>query len=386
MENTKSQLISDSTGGDWRIRVRVAKVVISHIVLFTIALFLSFVVYDSMKLSEEWFPSLFFHWLLVTLAVKLVVFGMFKQYHGWWRYASVSDLLSIIMAAHLSAAIIVFGWYIAKYFAEEQMSVLAQVPVSVMLMDWVATIVMICGARLAIRLYYEETRALATGRLTRVLIVGAGNAGETLLREIQRTQVMRYEVIGFVDDDHTKLGARIHGIPVLGNTTQIKEIAQKRKVDEIVIAMPSATHKQLRRVIGFCQGANLRFSTIPDLVAIASGEVSVSQMREVDINDLLGRNPVNLDVDLIREFIRGKVLMVTGAGGSIGAEMCRQIGTFKPKSIVLIEQAENSLFHIERELPMPASATLQTTKGWTGFLPSIGLMFLFTPPLTSMCR
>jgi len=143
---------------------------------------------------------------------------------------------------------------------------------------------------------------------------------------------------------------RLHGVPVLGNTSQIKEIAQKRNIDEIVIAMPSATRKELRHVIGQCQGANLRFSTVPDLVSIATGEVQVSMMREVDINDLLGRDPITLDTDLISAFIKDKVLMITGAGGSIGSEMCRQVGHFKPKTLIMIEQAENPLFHIEREM------------------------------------
>jgi FlaA1/EpsC-like NDP-sugar epimerase len=160
----------------------------------------------------------------------------------------------------------------------------------------------------------------------------------------------RYEVVGFIDDEPKKNGVRIHGVPVLGACEKIKEIAQKRNVDEIVIAMPSASHKELRRVIELCQGTNLRFSTVPDLVAIASGKVKVSQIRDVDINDLLGREPVTLDLELISRFIKDKVILITGAGGSIGSEMCRQVSQFKPKILLLLEQAENGLFHVDREL------------------------------------
>jgi len=332
---------------------RQIKIVLAHMVFFAISLFLSFTVVSDMEV-RDWFPGRYFKWLLLTMAIKLIVFGFFRQYQGWWRYASISDLLSIIKASHLSTVIIVVGWYLGSYFSTTRNIMisldLSNIPVAVMLIDWAATIVVICGARLAIRLYYEETQTISGGRLSRLLIVGAGNAGEVLLREIQRMPVWRYDVVGFIDDDVRKHGVRIHGVAVLGSTEEIKTIAQERNIDEIVIAMPSATHKQLRRVIEHCQGTNLRFSTVPDLVAIASGKVSVSQIREVDINDLLGRDPVTLDMELISEFIQDKVVLITGAGGSIGSEMCRQVGHFKPRMLLLIEQAENELFFIEREL------------------------------------
>jgi FlaA1/EpsC-like NDP-sugar epimerase len=341
---------SNTRGSDLSIAFRrIVKNLIAHALLFTAALFLSFIVNDGMQLGD-WFGWLFVRWLIVTLVVKLTVFGAFGQYHGWWRYASVSDLLSIIKASHVSTVVLVPGWYAASYFMPDIMLNFFKVPIAVMMIDWPATILLVCGARMGFRLYHEETRTIASGRLTKLLIVGAGNAGETLLREIQRMSVMQYEPVGFIDDDPTKLGVRIHGVAVMGNTNQIKAIAQKHSADEIVIAMPSASHKELRRVVEYCRGTNLRFSTIPDLVSIASGKIQVSQMREVDINDLLGREPVKLDMELISQFLKGKTIVVTGAGGSIGSEMCRQIAAFGPKSLILIEQAENYLFHIEREL------------------------------------
>jgi len=339
------------TGIYWQVYYRRLRIILIHALLFAVSLFLAFLVDSNMRVGD-WFFRVFPAWLLATLAVKLVVYGLLHQYEGWWRYASVSDLFSIIKGSHFSTLILVLGWYAAMNIpaVNARLGAVKEVPQTVMILDWVATIVVICGVRLAIRLYYEETQTVSGGRLTRLLIVGAGNAGEVLLREIYRMPVARYEVVGFIDDDPAKLGVRIHGAAVLGPASEIKQIAQKRNVDEIVIAMPSATHKQLRRVIGHCQGANLRFSTIPDLVAIASGKVRVSQIREVDINDLLGREPVTLDLDLISDFIKGKVVMITGAGGSIGSEMCRQVGQFQPKALLLVEQAENPLFYIEREL------------------------------------
>jgi FlaA1/EpsC-like NDP-sugar epimerase len=215
-----------------------------------------------------------------------------------------------------------------------------------------ATVLILAGLRMAIRLYFEEFRTIESGRLKRFLIAGAGNAGEALLREIHRMTVAQYEVIGFIDDDPVKKGINIHGIPVLGNVEQLPQICEDKGIEEIAIAMPSATRQQLRRIVQVCQGAKVKFSTVPSITDIASGKLSVSQIREVDINDLLGREAVELHLDMIEAFAKDKVIMVTGAGGSIGSEMCRQLCNFQPKLLLLIEQAENPLFMIERELRM----------------------------------
>ncbi len=338
--------------GLWYQRLRSLKLMAAHAILFTFALLLAFLVREEMRIDETWFPVTFLSWLVPVLIVKLVVFGLLHQYHGWWRYVSISDLFTIMTGAFLSTLTLVLGYYVVANIRPiwDVMGPLREIPQAVMLLDWAATIVVVCGVRVAIRLYYEETHQEEVGQLSRLLVVGAGNAGEVLVREIHRREQGRYEVVGFVDDDVRKQGVRIHGVRVLGTTEQIKQLADELNVDEIAIAMPSATHRQMRQVIQRCEGTALRFSTVPDLVEIASGRVSVSQMRNVDINDLLGREPVQLDLQLIEEFVRGKVVMITGAGGSIGSEMCRQVGQFNPKQLVLVEQAENALFYIEREL------------------------------------
>jgi FlaA1/EpsC-like NDP-sugar epimerase len=213
-----------------------------------------------------------------------------------------------------------------------------------------ATVLMLGGLRIVIRLYYEEFRTAEAGRLKRFLIVGAGNAGEALLREIHRMPVAQYEVVGFIDNDPIKKGTNIHGIPVLGTVEQLPEVCEERNIEEIAIAMPSASHQQLRRVIQVCEGTKIRFRTVPSITDIASGKFRVSQIRDVDINDLLGRETVQLDLDLIEAFAKDKTILVTGAGGSIGSELCRQLCNFTPKLLLLIEQAENPLFYIAREL------------------------------------
>jgi FlaA1/EpsC-like NDP-sugar epimerase len=206
------------------------------------------------------------------------------------------------------------------------------------------------GLRLVVRLYFEEFRTAEAGRLKRFLIVGAGDAGEALLREILRMPVAQYDVVGLIDDDPVKHGTRIHGIPVLGPVEQLPAICEDRKIEELAIAMPSASPKQLRRVIQVCEGTKLKFTTVPSITDIASGKLRVSQTRPVNINDLLGRESVQLDLDLIEVFVKDKTILVTGAGGSIGSEMCRQLCNFKPARLLLVEQAENPLFYIEREL------------------------------------
>jgi FlaA1/EpsC-like NDP-sugar epimerase len=216
--------------------------------------------------------------------------------------------------------------------------------------DMFATVLLLGGMRILIRLYYEEFRTIEGGRLKRFVIVGAGNAGEALLREIHRMPVAEYEAIGFIDDEPTKQGISIHGIPVLGTVEQLPKICKNRNVEEIAIAMPSASPTQLRRVIQVCTGTKIRFRTVPSITDIASGRFTVSQIRDVDINDLLGREVIQLDLDLIEAYVRDKTILVTGAGGSIGSEMCRQVCVFKPEVLLLVEQAENPLFYIEQEL------------------------------------
>ena len=220
----------------------------------------------------------------------------------------------------------------------------------VLMLDLFTTVVFLSALRMLIRLYHEEFFSDSHGTARRFLIVGAGNAGEALLREMLRRRDTNYEVVGFIDDDPAKQGMSIHGITVLGNVEQLPQVCKKSSIDEIAIAIPSATRKQLRHVVQVCQGTALRFSTVPSLTDIASGKFSVSQMRHVDISDLLGREVVQLDMLQLEKFLKDKVILVTGAGGSIGSEMCRQVCAFGPKLLLLVEQAENPLFFIEREL------------------------------------
>jgi FlaA1/EpsC-like NDP-sugar epimerase len=327
-------------------------IILAHINAFAVSLLLSFLVVNEMQFKQAWlgvYPNL----LIFFLIVKLPVFGLFRQYRGWWRYVGISDLLGILRASLFSTLIIVAFWFSMSYIDSIRPNLppgMDKVAEGVCVADMFTTVLILGGLRMIIRLYYEEFRTVESGRLKRFLIVGAGNAGEALLREIHRMHVAEYEVIGFIDDDPAKRGISIHGISVLGTVEELPEICADRNIEEIAIAMPSATHQQLRRVIQVCEGTKIRFRTVPAITDIASGKFKVSQIRDIDINDLLGREAVQLDLDLIEAFAKDKIILVTGAGGSIGSEMCRQLCKFKPELLLLVEQAENPLFYIEKEL------------------------------------
>ncbi|MBN1972963.1 MAG: polysaccharide biosynthesis protein [Sedimentisphaerales bacterium] len=335
------------------LRFRKPLIILAHTFVFAAALMLSFLVIHNMQFKKAWLIDLYPTLILFFLAVKLTVFGLFKQYQGWWRYVGISDLLGIARASLTSTLMIVAVWFALGYtnFARNYLPIGMEEPAEgVCMADLFITIMLLAGMRMICRLYYEASQTVETGRLKRFLIVGAGNAGESLIREIHRMREVQYEIIGLIDDDPAKQGTHIHGIPVIGTVEQLPLICSEQKIDEIAIAMPSATRKQLRRVIQVCEGTKIRFRTVPSITDIASGKLRVSQIRDVDINDLLGREEVQLELDSIEAFAKGKVILVTGAGGSIGSEMCRQLCHFKPKLLLLVEQAENPLFYIEREL------------------------------------
>ena len=352
-KETKPYLSEPSTPPAALLKFRRPLILLSHIGVFAASLMLSFLLAKNLQFQRDWLIEQYPLLLLFFIIIKLVVFGLFKQYRGWWRYVGISDLIGILRACLVSTLIVVALWYTVVLQIDSvrrYLQNIADVAQSIFLLDMFGTFLLLAGLRMVIRLYHEEYRAVETGRLKRFLIVGAGDAGEELLRAIHHQRVAQYDVVGFIDDDLAKQGTLIHGLAVLGTVDELPKICEAHNIEEIAIAMPSATHSQVRRVIRLCEGTKIRFRTVPSITDIASGIFKVSQIRDVDINDLLGREAVELDLDLIEAFARDKTILVTGAGGSIGSEMCRQLCNFKPKLLLLIEQAENPLFYVEREL------------------------------------
>lgn len=328
-------------------------IIFAHIVIFATSLLASFLLAHNMQFNREWLVKQFPFLVGIVIIIKLPIFGFFGQYRGWWRYVGISDLTGILRSSVISTFVIVITWFLVILqinVIRRNLASVDDVANSIFVLDMAITFMLLAGTRMIIRLYHEEFRTEQSQRLKKFLIIGAGNAGEALLREILRMPMAEYEVIGFVDDDPLKKNVYIHGIPVLGTVSELPEICEERSIEEIAIAIPSATQAQLRHVVQVCKGTKIRFRMVPSITDIASGKLKVSQIRDVDINDLLGRSVVQLDLDMIEKFLKNKVICVTGAGGSIGSEMCRQVCLFEPKLLLLIEQAENPLFHIEREL------------------------------------
>ncbi|OGQ01018.1 MAG: hypothetical protein A2Z51_09705, partial [Deltaproteobacteria bacterium RBG_19FT_COMBO_52_11] len=290
------------------------------------------------------------------LIFKLFSFWFFGLYRGMYRYISLVDLLNVIKATATSSASIILAILFLYRFEG--------FPRSVFIIDWILTLVFIGGLRVSIRLFLLEKergffslRQVFQPRSERVLskpeksliIIGAGDAGEKMLREIRDNSRLNYNVLGFLDDDPRKQGMKIHGVPVLGPIYKIQQLASQGGIDEILIVVPSASARQMRGIIEICGKTGLKIQTTPGMGELINGKVSFKTIREVSFEDLLGRDPVNLDVRTIGDYLTDKVLLVSGAAGSIGSELCRQITKFHPQNLILLDKTENSLFHLEME-------------------------------------
>lgn len=294
----------------------------------------------------------------IILGTKLVIFYLFDLYKGMWRYTSMVDLLNIIKASGISSLLVVtlvaFTHGLAGFAR------------AAFIIDWGLTIFLIAGYRLGIRLYFwlgpkdrlSSFRFLTLFKLKKggrsgakkLLILGAGDCGEKIYREIQDNAGLRYEVVGFLDDDLTKVGKLLHGVPILGTTSELKSFAQRIGAEETLIAIPSATSAQMRALVARCEESGLPSKTVPGMGELIDGKVSVKAIRDVDYRDLLGREVIRLDEDRIAAYLQKARVLVTGAGGSIGSELCRQICRFNPACLILYDRAESPLYEIDLEL------------------------------------
>jgi len=279
--------------------------------------------------------------LLITLntAVLLAVFYAFKLYHRAWAYASLGELMAIVQAVTLGS----FGTIALSYFA--QMSQ----PRTVVVMQWALAILLVGGSRLAWRILVEKQKINVNNRDHRALIVGAGDAGAMVAREA-RGDKANFLPVGFVDDNPNKQNLRVLGLPVLGTRKDIPELVNRHKVDLIIIAMPSVGGSIIREIVEICRGTGAELKILPGMYQIIQGRVSVSRLRLVQLDDLLRREPVQVDLEEISGYLKGETVLITGAGGSIGSELCRQVASFGPGRLVLLGHGENSIHKIWMEL------------------------------------
>ena len=284
---------------------------------------------------------IFIQSLPIVLGFRIVSFYYFGIYKSLWKYIGVQDLISIIKACVVSSVLIV----VSIFFLDLSRGASR----SIFIIDWVLTVFLIGGLRLSLRIFTERTTIKDKIRKN-VLIIGAGDIGEMLLRELERNAKHEYNIVGFVDDNPQKLGKVIHGVKVWGSREDIPQLASLLKVDEVFLAISKISSEEIRSILKYCEEANVRYRIVPAVIDLLSGNVHLSKIRNVEIADLFGRKPIQLDFSAIREFILNKKVLVTGAGGSIGAELCRQIAEYEPQSLVLVDRNENYLHEIECEI------------------------------------
>jgi FlaA1/EpsC-like NDP-sugar epimerase len=281
----------------------------------------------------------------LVAAIKLTVFGLFGFYNRWWRYVSTRDMWGAARGV-VAASLVTF--LIFTFFEVH----VAAVPRTVWVIDCLLTLALVAGSRMLARTIIErpQTRAIVA-RGKEVIVVGAGDAGQLMLREMLRTPALGYTPIGLIDDDPRKKNLRLHGVRVLGTSDDLPHILRDRRPDELLIAIPSASGESRQRIVDVATAESVPVKTLPGLHELIAGDVNLAgQIRPVQVEDLLGREPVDVDVDAIAAYVKDKTVLVTGAGGSIGSELCRQLARAEPQRIVLVDQAESALYDIEREL------------------------------------
>ena len=295
-----------------------------------------FEIFDTYLYSLLWMTGL-------ALIIKPVVYYFFGLYRRMWVYASIPEIKLIFFAVTTASVILtipmLFFLYGRVFFA---------FPRSVLVIDWILSILMVGGQRFSFRVFSEGLRRSNPAKraevVKRVLVIGAGDAGAMVVKELQRNPQLAMRPIGFLDDNLEKKGKSIHGIQVLGEVKDLPKVLSFHRVDEVIIAIPSAPGKIIREVTNLCRRRNIAFRTMPGLYELLGGMVGISRLRDVDIADLLRRQPAHINDDQVGLTLKDKIVLVTGAGGSIGSELCRQIARWQPKTLVMLGHGENAIF------------------------------------------
>ena len=285
------------------------------------------------------YRGLLFRTLPFLILIRLAALRLFNLHRGWWHFSGIAEVLDILKAVGLGTLVfylLMGGLGIAAF------------PRSVYVIEGVLTAGLFAGGRLMSRLIAECMRGNVRGS-KKIILIGAGFAAQMVIREIAHVR-NGYSVVGCVDDDPKKLGLNVQGVPVLGSVGRLARVLARNPADEVLIAVPSATGEQMQRITRICQETGIPFRTVPSLHEIIDGNVSIRQFREVRLEDLLGRDTVEMDLEPIRRELEGKVVLVTGAAGSIGSELCRQIRHYRPKRLVCVDQSETGLFYLQQEL------------------------------------
>lgn len=280
-----------------------------------------------------------------SILVTLIAFTIYRLYSSLWTYAGAMELTYIVGAG------VTAGFLNMFLILTINMKTHIPLPRAYYVYYTINLIVLVFISRYAYRaLRSFLRRRMSDAEKKKVLIIGAGSAGDSLIREISHSSYLNMKVVGVIDDNNSKIGNYIHGVRILGNRNSITEFAEKLKVDEIIIAMPSVPMQEIKGILDICKETGCELKRLPGMYQLVNGEVSVAKIRDVDVNDLLGREPIQVDLDSIMNYVSNRVIMVTGAGGSIGSELCRQIAKHHPKQLIMIDIYENTTYDIQNEL------------------------------------
>lgn len=277
--------------------------------------------------------------ILIIQLISLIGFGC---YRGLWRFASISDLMRLTKAGLVGTILSICSVFFLTRMQD--------IPRSIFPLYTIFLIFLLGAPRLLYRLFREHRQSKGSGKP--VLIIGAGRAGESIIRDLKRDELNEYKPVAIVDDDPRKQGIEIHGVRVVGEITSIPDVITSYNIEAIFIAIPSATSTEMRRLLSYCEKTMLPIRTLPSLSDLTSGNISIRALREVSLEDLLGRDQAELDWSYLQENIVKKSILVTGAGGSIGSELCRQLAALNPVSLILLDHSEYNLYAIERELSL----------------------------------
>jgi len=320
-------------------KIRMPIMLVIDLALVNLSMFLAFAIrFDWRFTSLIAFPCLYF--MMWTAILRSVLFYIFGMYQWSFRYASISEAINVFKSVTIGSLVLVA----IAFFTQR-----TEIGRSVLLIDYLACLFFIGSSRFLPRVLIKF-RQLKSSNLKRALIVGAGAAGEMVAREMINAKKRIYQPVGFIDDNPNKLNSRIHGVRVLGRIEDIKKVINYFNIEEVVIAVPSATGKTIRDIVSKCEKTDVKIKTVPELHKILTGEVTIKHIRDVKPEDLLGREAVNINTQDISLFLKDKVILITGAAGTIGSELLRQIAKFNPGQLILYDLNENGLYFLEMEL------------------------------------
>lgn len=283
--------------------------------------------------------------IIPSVIGTVLIYWMFRLYSSLWTYAGANELINIVSAGITS------GFVEFLFVTMKNRNIVVPLPRSYYPLYTIILIALCFGSRYGYRFVRTMLHShIDEEKKKRVLIVGAGRAGNELIREINNSEFLKLKIVGVVDDDTTKIGNYIHGIKIVGNKDTIVQNVRELKVEEIIVAIPSASVSQLKDILEVCKQTGCELKRLPGIYQLVNGEVSVSKLKEVDVNDLLGRAPIQVDLNSIMGYVSEKIILVTGGGGSIGSELCRQIAAHNPKQLIIVDIYENNAYDIQNEL------------------------------------